>query len=107
MSKEKIWARLRTIMTEEECGRIEIFETGYGIQMRVDIHYMTAREARRFLKNIVLLVRDRFEMIVVHGYTHGTVLMEMLSTEVISGRERAKIRPFMNPGITQIEFAAA
>ena len=75
MSKEKIWARLRTIMTEEECGRIEIFETIF--------------EGNPIVKDT------------------ETALIVMLSTEVISGRERAKIRPFMNPGITQIEFAAA
>lgn len=70
--------RFQMIFTEEEIARItRIDEHAYEI----DLHGEHREEAKRFLNNFINVTRHPFILSVIHGYNHGTVLLEMLHSD--------------------------
>ena len=70
--------RLKTIFTTEEISRIHISENLTGISVVVDVHGLKCRQARRFVNNLINIARCPFIMTVIHGYNHGTAILEMI-----------------------------
>ena len=73
--------------------------------IEVDIHGMTACEAKSFIDNILRKVNGSvYRIRVIHGYHGGTSLKSMLTEEF--GFERSKkvkkIQGGSNPGITEL-----
>ena len=73
--------------------------------IEVDIHGMTANEAKKFIDNVLNKVdRSVYRIRVIHGYHGGTSLKNMLTDEY--GFERSKkvkkIQGGNNPGITEL-----
>ena len=72
-------SRLRTIFTIDEINRISIKEDSEKKTcITVDVHGMRCYEARRFINNIINIVHKAFQLIIIHGYNHGTAIKEML-----------------------------
>lgn len=78
--------------------------TRQGSQMIVDIHGMHAREAR-FRLDLLLdnAPEEVREVVVIHGYSHGQVLKNMVRNDLTSTRIKA-IRVAYNAGQTVIEL---
>lgn len=78
--------------------------TRQGGQMTVDIHGMHAREARFRLDMLIDNAPEEVkEIIVIHGYSHGQVLKNMVRSELTSTRIKT-IRASYNAGQTVIEL---
>ena len=78
--------------------------TRQGSQMIVDIHGMHAREARFRLDMLIDNAPEEVkEIIVIHGYSHGQVLKNMVRNELTSTLIK-QIRAAYNAGQTVIEL---
>lgn len=78
--------------------------TRQGSQMIVDIHGMHAREARFRLDMLIDNAPEEVkEIIVIHGYSHGQVLKNMVRNELTSTRIK-QIRAAYNAGQTVIKL---
>lgn len=78
--------------------------TRQGSQMIVDIHGMHVREAR-FRLDLLLdnAPEEVREVIVIHGYSHGQALKNMVRSDLASTRIKT-IRAAYNAGQTVIEL---
>lgn len=107
--KERIWEKLGTVLSEEDMKRLWI--TGLSkekFKIIADVHGMKRFEAKRFLRNIIALIREAFLLMVIHGYNHGTVLKELTRSMLdnayrVDGFEGVE----GNPGCTMLDVAAA
>lgn len=69
-------------------------------KVEVDIHNMTCEQARRYLEQFLgRLDGSVREVTVIHGYSGGTVLRDMVRNSLRHPRIQAKYRS-MNPGVT-------
>ncbi|HEX3038759.1 MAG TPA: Smr/MutS family protein [Caproiciproducens sp.] len=79
-----------------------MLETKSGSCAEVNIHGMTAREAKRCLEQYLSRApRDVTEVRVIHGYNGGQVLRDMVRRELKHPRIAAKLLS-LNPGETRI-----
>lgn len=78
--------------------------TRQGSQWTVDIHGMHAREALFRLDMLLDNAPEEVkEIVVIHGYSHGQVLKNMVRNDLTSTRIKA-IRASYNAGQTVIEL---
>lgn len=76
--------------------------TRCGSCAEVNIHGMTAREAKRCLEQYLSRApKDVTEVKVIHGYNSGQVLRDMVRRELKHPRISAKLLS-LNPGETRI-----
>lgn len=96
---------LEDIMTESDRERIQID----GNVITVDTHGMKRKTAMRLLQNIIVYMRVSTAWIlrVIHGYHGGTVIKDMIATDLINKRIARKFSPECNQGLTCLEIAAA
>lgn len=79
-----------------------MLETKYGNCIEVNIHGMTAREAKRGLEQLLSRTdKNVTEIKVIHGYNNGQVLRDMVRRELKHPRISAKLIS-LNPGETRI-----
>ena len=70
--------------------------------IKVDLHAMDKNTAERYLENVVKLApKGTKEIIVIHGYHNGTVLMNMVRKEFHSNKVAGKYLS-LNQGITSL-----
>ncbi len=74
-------------------------------ELYVDVHGMTCPKAQRFLKNIIALLRGNVSMYVIHGYTRGCAIKEMLRKTTLSTRDYQVRHVDWNPGMTRLIVA--
>lgn len=66
----------------------------------IDIHNMTHDQAKRYIIQFLNKVNGSVkEVSVIHGYTNGTVLLEMVQKGLKHPKIKAKVKSF-NTGIT-------
>lgn len=69
---------------------------------KIDLHGMTKEEAKYILEEEIELAEEHIKMIiVVHGYSLGSTLLNMVRTELESSRIE-RIENTENPGVTFI-----
>jgi DNA-nicking Smr family endonuclease len=69
-------------------------------KVEVDIHSMGYTDAKRFLQRFLTTVNGSVrEVTVIHGYSSGTVLRDMVRNDLKHHRIRSKVLS-LNPGIT-------
>ena len=74
------------------------FSTGQKVE--VDIHHMTRDQAKRHLERLLSrLAGSVREVTVIHGYTGGTTLRDMVRGSLKHPRIRSKVVG-LNPGVT-------
>ena len=79
-----------------------MLKTRSGNCIEVDIHGMTAREAKRSLEQLLSRVEKEVnEVKVIHGYNGGQVLRDMVRKDLKHPRISAKLVS-LNPGETRI-----
>lgn len=70
----------------------------------IDIHGLCVSEAQRILeRTIINLNRDIREVVVIHGYSHGNSLQQMVRKDLRCKRIREKVL-LSNPGRTLLIF---
>ena len=70
--------------------------------VEIDIHHMHRDEAKRFLERFLSKANGNVkEVVVIHGYSSGTVLRDMVRTQLKHHRIQSKVLS-RNPGITTL-----
>lgn len=71
-------------------------------KVEIDIHQMRREEAKRYLERFLSTADGNVrEVVVIHGYSSGTVLQQMVRKSLKHHRIRAKLLS-LNPGITTL-----
>jgi hypothetical protein len=71
-------------------------------KVEIDIHNMYRADAKKFLEHFLSTVNGSVkEVIVIHGYSSGTVLQSMVRNELKHRRIKTRMIS-MNPGITTL-----
>lgn len=99
--------RLRMVFTDEEINRLTISEVDKRrIRIVADVHGMKCSQARRFINNIINTVRVAFQLIVIHGYNHGTAIKDMLAQNFSNTHITEKHADPYNQGVTHMLITA-
>ena len=99
--------RLSMVFTQEEINRLTISEIDeYKIQITADVHGMKCSQARRFISNIINTVRVAIQLIIVHGYNHGTTIKDMLAENFGNTHVTEQHLDLYNQGVTHMLIAA-
>lgn len=100
--------RLSMIFTWDELCRVQIREAeNDSVAMIIaDVHGMKCFEAKRFINNIINAVRITFQLIVIHGYNHGTAIKDMLAYNFKNEHVCSQWQDQYNRGITRMYVAA-
>lgn len=99
--------RLRMVFTDEEINRLTISEVDERrIRIVADVHGMKCSQARRFINNIINTVRVAFQLIVIHGYNHGTAIKDMLAQNFSNTHITEKHADPYNQGVTHMLITA-
>ena len=102
-----IRTRLRMVLTQSEMNRIKISENHSGkIRITADVHGMKCYEARRFINYIINIVRMAFQLVIIHGYNHGTAIKEMLAQNFSNDHIYEQFPDPRNQGVTHMLIAA-
>ena len=99
--------RLKMIFTQEEIDRLSITEIDENqVRIIADVHGMKCSQARRFINNIINAVRVAFQLIIIHGYNHGTAIKDMLSEDFSNSHIMEQHVDLYNQGVTHMLIAA-
>ncbi len=100
--------RIMFLFSRDEISRIndEVRTDGSHL-ITVDMHGLSTNKAKRFLKNLVAINKEGYEMCIIHGFNHGTAIKEMVKNEKLSERVIEKSPVKNNPGRTNIKLCAA
>ena len=99
--------RLRMIFSQEDFSRLSITESATGnIVIIADVHGMKCYEARRFINNIICIVNTDCQLVIIHGYNHGTAIKEMLSQNFKNRHIYERFPDPSNQGVTHMSIAA-
>ncbi len=99
--------KLKLILSPENIKRLSITESDSEIiEIVVDVHGMKCYEARRFINNIIAIVHSDCQLVIIHGYNHGTAIKEMLSQNFNNRHIRERFPDLNNQGVTHMHIAA-
>lgn len=96
--------KFNIIFTTDDMKRVTIRDAKH---VEVDVHQMTKREAKRFIKNIIVLNKDEFLLTVIHGYNGGHAIKSMLAKKQIHPRITTITPARNNQGITNLNVVHA
>lgn len=98
--------RLKMIFTNEEIDRLTISEIDEcKIRITADVHGMKCSQARRFINNIINTIRVAFQLIIIHGYNHGTAIKDMLAENFNNTHITEQYLDPYNQGVTHMLIA--
>ncbi len=98
-----IRTRLMMVLTKNELNRIQISESiNEKTRITVDVHGMKCYEARRFINNIINIVHMAFQLVIIHGYNHGTAIKEMLAQNFNNNYIYEQFPDPRNQGVTHM-----
>ena len=90
----------------DEGTRIQISQKNNGeLSVVVDVHGMKCRQAERFINNLINIARCQFVMTVIHGYNHGTTILEMVRNELNNRHIVNRYTDNYNRGVTYLAIA--
>ncbi len=99
--------RLHLIMSDDEFNRLTITEFDDGsVQVIVDVHGMKCYQARRFINNIINIAHCELQLVVIHGYNHGTAIKDMLAFDFNNSHVSEQHLDANNQGVTHMLIAA-
>lgn len=90
----------------DEVTRIQVLQKNNGdLSVVVDVHGMKCWQAERFINNLINIARCPFVMTVIHGYNHGTAILEMVRTKLSNRHIVNRYTDNYNRGITYLAIA--
>lgn len=102
-----IRSRLELIFTQDEMHRLFIYESSDSIlKIVADVHGMKCVQAKRFINNIINIVRSSFRLVIVHGFNHGTAIKDMLAETFKNAHIIERHLDTHNSGVTHMLIAA-
>ncbi len=98
--------KFAAIYPGDEVTRIQISQKNNGeLSVVVDVHGMKCRQAERFINNLINIARCQFVMTVIHGYNHGTAILEMVRNELNNRHIVNRYTDNYNRGVTYLAIA--
>ena len=101
-----IQQRLRMVLSENELARIKILESDSFIRIHVDVHGLSCKQARLLIKNVILIPRSDFLLMVIHGFNRGTAIKSMLADSFENDHIKSRSFDPANQGVTYMKIAA-
>ena len=102
-----IQKKLYLIFSTDELSRISIKEhPGNILKLYADVHGLKCYQVKRFLNNLINIIKVSFELIVIHGFNHGTAIRDMLSDNFNNLHLVRKYVSQFNQGVTHMIIAA-
>ena len=102
-----ITSRLSMILTTDELSRIQITEIENGeLQITADVHGMKCIQVRQLINNIISIVRSAFQLVIIHGYNHGTAIKDMPANDFNNVHISERHTDTYNYGVTHMSIAA-
>ena len=99
--------RLHMILSHDDFNRItKKWVDIDAIHLVVDVHGMNCYQARRLIKNIINMANCTFQLEVIHGYSHGTAIKDMLAQNFKNSHVREQYQDYYNKGLTHMLIAA-
>ena len=105
MDTARLQDNLSYVAYGEDAWRMRYRQQGNRLQIRYDVHDMSAKKAKSKIRSLIAVTPCTADICIVHGYTHGTAIKDMIQTEQISRRIMSKGSPEYNPGITWMNIA--
>lgn len=100
-----IQLKLSTIFTSDEMARLSINEVSDSeLRIIADVHGMKCKSAKRFINNIINVVRRCFVLVVIHGFNHGTAIKDMLADGFANSHIQGKYQDISNLGVTYLRL---
>ncbi|TGX98806.1 hypothetical protein E5357_07530 [Hominisplanchenecus murintestinalis] len=104
--KNTIITRLGMLFSQDDIARIVVKEKGEKkLQVTVDVQGMKCKQAKRFINNIINTIREAFEMVIIHGYNHGTAIKDMLAGNFTNTHIVEQYQDPYNKGVTHMVLA--
>lgn len=98
--------RLGIIFSNEELNRLTVIETNNkSLSITVDVHGMKCSQAKRFINNIINIIHVAFQLVIIHGYNHGTAIKNMLAQNFFNKHIESQYEDLYNQGITHMLIA--
>lgn len=98
--------KFAAIYPGDELNRIQVLQRNNGIILVVvDVHGMKSWQAERFINNLINIARCPFVMSVIHGYNHGTAILDMVRTKLTNRHIVNRYTDNYNRGITYLAIA--
>ena len=94
--------RFSQVLTGEDIKRINIKEKNGNIKIMVDVHGMTVKAAKRLINNIINMAMTVVEIVIIHGYNHGTAIKDMLLNRFENSHIDHIFSDEFNMGVTHI-----
>ncbi len=102
---ENIKFRMSMVFTKKDMDRIIIRKKeDESVVLKADLHEMKYMESKRFINNLIALIREPFELDIIHGYNHGTVLRDMIHNDLDNPRIKSKTLLLWNEGETLLSI---
>lgn len=90
----------------DEMTRIQVLQNANGeFSVVVDVHGMKCWQAERFINNLINIAQCPFVMTVIHGYNHGTAILEMVRTHLNNRHIANRYTDSYNRGVTYLAIA--
>ena len=109
--ENQIMNKLVMFMPKQDIKRahFKFIDTKDGLIIRFDTHGLSRLEAKKLINNVTALYREAFFLHIIHGYSHGTAIKDMLwdKEEVINSRFIRVRSQKNNPGETIIKVMSA
>lgn len=107
MKRKYAETRMNLILTKEDGKRISYKEDENGLTITVDVHGCSVKKAEWLIRNIIAVVHQiAFTLLVIHGYVHGTKILEMIRNDFENSRVVTIRRYQVNNGETELAVAA-
>lgn len=95
--------RLEMILKNDQLSRMQFGEE----EVTIDLHKMKSAECCWLVRTVIASIRNGFQLNLIHGYNHGTVLKEMLRGQKMSSRVTNLYSDPWNPGLTHMNISKA
>lgn len=107
MHVNDVLIRLSIVLTTDELKRISVTEKrNQGISIIADVHGMKCYQAKRFINNLICLSKNIYELIVIHGFNHGTAIRDMLHSNFSNQHIKQMFIDQQNQGVTHMVMVA-
>lgn len=77
-----------------------------SVMVTVDLHYLNKADAGKIIRNMIAINRDKFQLRIIHGYNHGTVLKDYIMKENFGHRVTDKAVSPWDKGVSLMKIDA-
>ncbi len=106
MGCDQMMMKMSFVMKKEYLKKASVVINEDGVMViRIDLHGLTQREAKKLIDALLLLNRGVFILDLIHGYVHGMELKKLIYSGLDNRRIIRKWGYSNNPGETFLQVA--